>query len=228
MTKTDRILHHHDHAVLPMTLAVEPYLQQLASWPQSGRHIMAQFDDESIIVYQAYRPSIARHAVEHQRFGGEFSFNRMSWIKPNFLWMMYRAGWATKAGQEHILAVRLKRSFFDGVLESSVESSFGGGRFTRHEEWRAAVARSDVRLQWDPDHDPGGRSIPRRAVQLGLRGEMLRRYGEAELLGIEDITDFVTEQRVQLQKGIANLLTPVERIYKPSTQTAAAAIGIEP
>lgn len=96
-----------------MKLRVANYLEQSAAWPGRGKHIMAQFDDESIVVYQAYRPSIARFAVENQRFGGEFSFSRMSWIKPNFLWMMYRSGWAEKVGQEHILAVRLKREGFD-------------------------------------------------------------------------------------------------------------------
>jgi len=25
--------------------------------------------------------------------------NRMTWIKPNFLWMMYRSGWASKKNQ---------------------------------------------------------------------------------------------------------------------------------
>ncbi|MCF7785375.1 MAG: DUF4291 family protein [Prosthecobacter sp.] len=59
---------------MKITLQIRPYAEQAPDWPQSGRHIMAQFDAESIIVYQAYRPSIARYAVEHQRFGGEFSF----------------------------------------------------------------------------------------------------------------------------------------------------------
>ncbi|MFM7854759.1 MAG: DUF4291 family protein [Flammeovirgaceae bacterium] len=27
------------------------------------------------------------------------SLNRMTWMKPNFLWMMYRSGWATKHNQ---------------------------------------------------------------------------------------------------------------------------------
>jgi hypothetical protein len=39
----------------------------------------------------------------------------MSWIKPNFLWVMYRSGWGTKAGQELTLALRLRRSFFNGL-----------------------------------------------------------------------------------------------------------------
>lgn len=201
---------------LTFGLATRPYLDQLPEWPQSGRHIMAQFDEESIIVYQAYRPSIARHAVEHQCFGGEFSFSRMSWIKPNFLWMMFRSGWATKEGQEHILAMRLKRPFFDEVLQAAVPSTFTAGAFASHGEWQDAVAKSEVRLQWDPDHDPSGRSVERRAVQLGLRGEMLRRYGQEELISIEEVTPFVVEQRLHLAGDFSGLHTPAEQIYPPS------------
>jgi len=204
------------------------YLDQVKEWPQSGRHILAQFDADSIYVYQAYRPSIARFAVEHQRFGGEFSFNRMSWIKPNFLWMMYRAGWATKEGQEHILAVRLRRPFFDELLRLVVPSSFDTRRFATREQWQAAVAASEVRLQWDPDHDPSGNPVERRAVQLGLRGATLRRYGQDELISVEDITPFVTEQRQQATDGFLALHTPVERVYHPADHEAAFTAGIVP
>jgi hypothetical protein len=145
------------------TVKISPYLSQASIWPQTGRHIMAQYDADSIIVYQAYRPSIAQYAVEHQCFGGDFSYSRMSWIKPNFLWMMFRSGWAAKESQERVLAVRLKRSFFDELLEASVASSFSASRFTSHEEWQDAVAQSDVRLQWDPDHDLNGNCLERRA-----------------------------------------------------------------
>lgn len=208
-------------------MRLQRYLDQVRDWPQSGRHIMAQFDAESIYVYQAYRPSIARFAVEHQRFGGDFSFSRMSWIKPNFLWMMYRSGWATKDGQEHILAVRLRRRFFDELLQLVVPSNFDSRCFATLEEWKAAVAVSDVRLQWDPDHDPAGRPIERRAVQLGLRGSALRRFGEQELISIEDITRFVAEQRQHVTGAFAELHTPQERIYYPSDHAAANMVGIE-
>jgi hypothetical protein len=85
-------------------LQTEPYDDQLARWPTSGRHILAQFDDTSIVVYQANHSGIGRFTAEHQYFGGDFSFERMSWIKPNFLWMMHRSGWGTKPDQETILA----------------------------------------------------------------------------------------------------------------------------
>jgi hypothetical protein len=189
------------------------YLDLSPAWPKAGRHVMAQFDAETIYVYQAYRPAIATFAVERQRFGGEFSFTRMSWIKPNFLWMMYRCGWATKEGQERVLAVRLKRTFFDELLNVAVQSSFDSQRFATPQHWQAAVAESDVRLQWDPDHDPLGRPLARRAVQLGLRGSALRRYGEQELISVEDITAFVIEQRTRLHDGFADLQVPEERAY---------------
>lgn len=205
----------------------QSYIEQSSQWPQVGKHILAQFDADSIIVYQAYRPSIADFAVEHQRFGGEFSFQRMSWVKPNFLWMMYRSGWATKEGQERILAVHLPRLLFDNLLQMAVPSSFDPSKFVEQSEWRAAVASSDVRLQWDPDHDPAGRPLTRRAIQLGLRGQTLRRYGELELLSIEDITSLVANQRQHSQGELAELRTPKEDVYVPSNIAIAKEIGLD-
>ena len=120
-----------------MSLALTPYQAQRARWPTQGRHILAQYDDDSVVVYQAYRPSIGRHAVDHQQFGGEWSFDRMSWIKPNFLWMMYRSNWATHPNQEHILAIRLAR---DGFEMSPGRAFIGSGSSTSFKS-----PRSDAR-----------------------------------------------------------------------------------
>lgn len=174
---------------------------------------MAQYDATSIYVYQAYRPAIATYAVRHQQFGGEFSFSRMSWIKPNFLWMMFRSGWATKEGQERILAVRLYRSFFDELLHAAVASSFAASGCATQQEWRDRVEQSEVRLQWDPDHDPTGDVVERRAIQLGLRGEMLKRYAQLEVVSIEDITEFVAEQREYASGDFSSLVIPDEQPY---------------
>ena len=65
-----------------MYLETKPYLEQVRCWPTQGRHILAQFDDDSVVVYQAYRPAIGHFAAEHGYFGGDFSLDRMSWIKP--------------------------------------------------------------------------------------------------------------------------------------------------
>jgi hypothetical protein len=208
-------------------LKTEPYFDQSHEWPEKGRHILAQFDRDSIYVYQAYNDSIADFAVEHQRFGGVFSYSRMSWIKPNFLWMMYRSGWATKEGQTRILAVRLRRSFFDEILASAVVSGFDPSRFDSRAAWQNLVATSEVRIQWDPDHDPQGRPLLRRALQLGLRGVTLRRYGEEAPVSIDDVTAFVSEQRVKLSAAGAGLLTPREQVYLPGNPAVSASIGLD-
>jgi hypothetical protein len=113
----------------PVVLVTEPYSEQAKVWPKEGCYILAQSDSDSIFVYQAYRPSIGRYAAEHGAFGGDFSYSRMSWIKPNLLWMMYRSGWGTKEGQEITLALRLRRAFFDSLLAQAVPSSWDRDQF---------------------------------------------------------------------------------------------------
>ncbi len=207
------------------SLRLESFQAQSALWPASGRHVLAQYDDDTVVVYQAYRPSIGNFAAAHSHFGGGgFSLGRMSWIKPNFLWMMYRCGWASKEGQEVVLAVWLARDAFDHILSLAVPSSFWDHRYADRAAWQADVARSDVRLQWDPDHDPHGHPVTRRAVQLGLRGAILARYAKEWIRRIEDITPFVREQHAHLLKdGVAALELPSERVYPclPSSRVDA-------
>lgn len=189
----------------------------MKGWPQTGQHILAQFDDDTIIVYQAYCPSIGQFAVQNGFFGGDFKFSRMSWIKPNFLWMMYRSQWGQAEGQEIVLAVRLKRRFIDSLLAQAVPSSFDADLFGSHDEWAAAVASSDVRLQWDPDHLPTGEKCERRAIQLGLRRAALEAYGKREIVQINDVSAFVAEQRANVHEWKSGkLMTPCERVYIPA------------
>ena len=197
-----------------MNLQTELYLNQQTHWPASGRVILAQYDENTVVVYQAYRPETGHFAARNGYFGGSFSYDRMSWIKPNFLWMMYRNGWGTKPGQEVTLAIRLKRAAFDFILSQAVASSYRDGAYASQEEWQAALESSQVRLQWDPDHDPAGIRLDRRAIQLGLRGEVLRHFGREWLVEIEDISEFVRAQRqTNLSRPYSNLLTPRERVY---------------
>lgn len=198
-----------------MNLAVTPlpterHIAQRARWPQSGEHILAHHDAGSVIVYQAYRPAIGEYAIRHGRLDGpDFSLSRMSWIKPNFLWMMYRSGWGTKEGQEVTLGLRLRRAFFERVVREAVPSTFNAG-YTSREAWQEAVGHSDVRLQWDPDHSPSGHKLERRAIQLGLRGRTLAAFAHEELLEVIDMRAFVDAQRPLAQNDNPDLQLPVE------------------
>ncbi|AFY89810.1 MAG: hypothetical protein CLLPBCKN_005333 [Chroococcidiopsis cubana SAG 39.79] len=61
-----------------MSLVTKLYRLQIDRLPKSGNHIVAQYDDRSIMVYQAYRSAIGRFAAEDGYFGGEFKFEQLS------------------------------------------------------------------------------------------------------------------------------------------------------
>jgi hypothetical protein len=208
-------------------LKIEQY--NSLNYPPAGKHIMAQTQGDTIVVYQAYKKTIADYAIQHQKLGGpDFSFNRMSWIKPNFLWMMYRSGWGTKEGQERILAIWIKQRFFDAILEESVISSFDKSIYMEKDSWKSDLDSKEVRLQWDPDHDPYGAPMERRGLQLGLKGSILKKYATESIIAIQDLTAFSTEQYAHIQnKTLNDLMVPLERIYKPASSSIVKKIGID-
>jgi hypothetical protein len=198
-------------------MPMETWRRQKERLPRDGAVLLATFDDQTVLVYQAFRRSIAEEAVAEQRFGAEFSLTRMSWIKPGFLWMMYRSGWASKEDQQRILAVRIRRDAFDRWLAAAVPSSFDGTSFPSPAAWKAAVQRSSVRVQWDPDHDPVGKPLGRRAIQIGLRGTALVEYSSPAIVAIEDITVFVHHQhRHVVDDTLDDLVIPRQELYPKS------------
>lgn len=153
--------------------------------------IRARFDRSTIVVYQAYGHDIADAAVAAQRFVAPFSFERMTWVKPSFLWMMERCGWATKPRQERVLAVHLVRARFDALLERAVPTHFIPGVDPSPEAWRARAETADVRVQWDPERDVRGGKLNHRSLQLGIGRGLARAYATEWIARIEDVTALV-------------------------------------
>lgn len=178
------------------------------------KEIRAVYTDQTIRVYQAYNETIAREAVELGTFGEHFKLGRMTWIKPSFLWMMYRSGWATKEGQEHILAIDIKRQAFDEIVRIAVISSYKEELPISFEEWQYQVKHSKVRVQWDPEKDINGNNLPYRSIQLGLRNEAVLNYVRDWIVHIEDITDYVKLLDEKRRAGVdITALLPQERVY---------------
>lgn len=213
-----------------MTIQTELYTTSRLQLPATGRHILAHQRTDELVVYQAYKPTIAQYAVENQCLGGnEFSYARMSWIKPNFLWMMYRCGWGTKENQERILALWLSRAAFEEILAQAAFSTFAASGCATHEEWKQELATKRVRLQWDPDHGPHGNKLDRRAIQLGLKGEVLEKFGRQQVTRIDDITPFVQQQKTRIAtRQLESLRVPIERIYTVADPALATRIQVEP
>ena len=153
------------------------------------RQIRARRTDRGLIVYQAYGDAIADAALAAQTFVAPFSFGRMTWIKPSFLWMAGRSGWASKPGQERVLAIEITDAGFWWALEHACLSHLDTGVHASEEAWREALATCPVRVQWDPERTVRMEHEAFRSIQIGLRGDAVRRYVDDWIVSITDVTD---------------------------------------
>ncbi len=185
-----------------MNLQTIPYHSYEKGLPQEGNFILGQKREDNIFVYQAFNDRIADYAIKHQKFAGQdYSFNRMTWIKPNFLWMMYRSGWTEKdSSQNRILAIEMSFEGFEELLNEGVLTSYDKS-FGDEQIWREKLNNSNVRIQWDPDHDFKGEKLKRRAVQIGIKNDALQKFNNEYIKSIQDITGFVKEQKMNIDNN---------------------------
>ena len=178
--------------------------------------IRAEYDASSIVVYQAYRAEIALPAAAHNRFVPPFSLQRMTWIKPSFLWMMERSNWAHKPGQEHVLAVRITRAGWEDALAHAVLSTYRPGVYADYDDWKARMAQALVVVQWDPERTIRGKSLPRKSIQVGLSRHIIERYVNEWTVSISDVTPLVRKLDALIRAGHADKAQeqlPRERVY---------------
>ncbi|NLU71301.1 DUF4291 domain-containing protein [Streptomyces sp. HNM0575] len=193
------------------------------------RVLRARYDDSSITVYQAYPKEIAGPALASGTFVPPFKRERMTWIKPSFLWMMYRSGWAEKAGQERVLSIEITREGLEWALAHATLSHFSPETHTDEDSWRAQVREAPVRVQWDPDRSLELAPLATRAIQIGLSGEAVERYVDSWIVSITDITEHVRDVHSTVQAGLlteAGAKLPVESAY-PLPESIRRRIGAD-
>ncbi|MCM1540203.1 MAG: DUF4291 domain-containing protein [Blautia sp.] len=178
------------------------------------KEIRAVYTQTTIRVYQAYPADIAAEAVRLGTFGPKFKLDRMTWIKPSFLWMMYRSGWGTKENQEHTLAIDIPREKFDYLVKNAVLSAYDETVYESPEKWKELIRSSDIRCQWDPERDIYGNPLDYRSIQIGLRGKVVKEYVGEWIVELKDITEYVDSLREKKNAGqdISQLL-PHEEVY---------------
>ncbi|MFD6948527.1 hypothetical protein A6A08_18585 [Nocardiopsis sp. TSRI0078] len=181
------------------------------------RHqIRARYTDTAVTVYQAYSPSIGLPAARDGRFPSAWKRDRMTWIKPSFLWMAHRCGWGAKKDQETVLAVEVTRAGFEWALRNACLSHFTAGVHADRREWRRRLRESPARVQWDPERDPHLRPLEHRSLQLGLAGEAAHRYADEWIVSVTDATPLTHRIHTLVQAGeleAAARLLPDERPY---------------
>ncbi|TWT39509.1 DUF4291 domain-containing protein [Blastopirellula retiformator] len=195
----------------------------------SYRQIRADYDRDTIVVYQAYNDAIANAALAAGRFTAPFSFQRMTWIKPSYLWLMERSGWGTKSNQTRILAVRIARSGWDAALRQAVLTSYHSGIHRSQDEWRQLCQQAIVHVQWDPERSLRGKKLEHRSIQVGVGRHLITEFAETWTREIVDLTPLTAKLRQFRQQGDydkAKRLLPRESIY-PVDQATADQLGIE-
>lgn len=178
--------------------------------------IRADYNASSIIVYQAYPPEIALPALRTQTFQAPFSFNRMTWIKPSFLWLMERSNWGQKAGQEHILALRITRAGWEKALQAGVLTSPEKRVYPDGHSWHNQFAQATVHIQWDPERSLRGQKLPHGSVQVGISRFLITEFVQEWLVEILDYTPLVRKIHALCKAGKAEQakkLLPAEKLY---------------
>jgi hypothetical protein len=182
----------------------------------SLRQIRADFDANTIVVYQAYRPAIADAALAAGRFVPPFSLLRMTWIKPSLLWLMHRSNWARKSGQQRILAVRLTRAGWEQALTQAVLTAPVPAIHGSAAAWSKAFDTAPVHVQWDPERSLRGAALNHYSIQVGVGRTLMRSYAEQWVVGLTDLTPTVHKVDALVRAGQhakAQRLLPPERPY---------------
>lgn len=185
--------------------------------------IRADYNRDVIVIYQAYNEHIAKSAVMNQKFSTPFSFSRMTWIKPSFLWMMERSNYGQKSGQECTLAISIKREAWERALRKAVLTSPEKRVYTNPGTWEKEFENAEVYVQWDPERNIKGNKLAYRSIQVGISRYLIEEFNEEWIVRIEDYTPLVRKILNLTKSGEydkAKKLLPIEKKYPLSSDLA--------
>lgn len=183
------------------------------------RKIYANFDEEGVYVYQAFKPSIVKMAVDLGTFGKGFGLERITWIKPSFAWILRRSEYASKHRMESIAKIKISHENWLEILRQSIETHWNEDVYEKEFDWQVALKNSDVIHQWDPERGLDGRRLERQAIQVGIRGNVIKKYVSDYILSVEDVTPLAKEiGRLSKLKQEISVIVPEERVYPISKE----------
>ena len=192
------------------------------------QEIRADYDRETISVYQAYAKSISISAIKNNKFEKPFSFNRMTWIKPSYLWLMERCNWGTKTNQEHILGIKIKRSSWEKALLEGVLTNPDAAIYKNGALWDKKFRNAKIHIQWDPERTLKGAKMQIRSIQVGIGRDLITEYNEEWIQEIIDVTPLTKKIRLLIKEGKykeAKRIVPKEKNY-PVSDDIKQRIGI--
>lgn len=190
--------------------------------------INALFDQNAIAVYAAFDSSIANIAVARQQLLPPFSYDRMTWIKPSFLWLMYRSNWAQQPGMDRILRIWVGRKEWDNALREAILTTPEPHVYPDAKQWRQFADKARIKVQWDPERDIRNQRLQHKSIQVGITAALSEQYAKQWIRRIEDLTPLTHQIRNLVFQGkynAAEALLPAENAY-PVDAKMAKALGM--
>lgn len=185
------------------------------------QEIRAHYNNDTITVYQAYNQQIALNAIANNRFEKPFSFHRMTWVKPSYLWLMARSNWGTKSNQEYILGIEIKRSAWEQALSKGILTHPDKNVYASGQAWDQAFQQAPIHLQWDPERTLRNAKLPIRSIQVGIGRTLIEEYNTEWITKIVDYTPLTRKINALRKKGKykeAKRHLPVEKVYPLSPE----------
>ncbi|OJJ21848.1 hypothetical protein BKI52_11015 [marine bacterium AO1-C] len=180
------------------------------------QEIRADYNRDTITVYQAYGKNIALPAIKNQRFEAPFSFKRMTWIKPSYLWLMERSNWGHKSNQEYILGIKIGRAHWEQALSMGILTHPDQAIYPSGLEWEQLFEKAKVHIQWDPERNIHGGKTQVRSIQVGIGRQLIEEYNDewiTEIVDLTPLTKKIYALRKQGKYKEAKRLLPLEKIY---------------
>ena len=200
-----------------MSIPTEPYLEQHSRLPQSGYHIVGQYDDEAMVFYVP-------------RFGAFYSnvtISRPVWIKPSFMWYMTQSEWLQGDDQQQFEGVRIQHAVVHDLLSMAVHMQYVPELYRDELTWEKEHAAARVWVQWDKEFAPNGVELDRHNIQIAIHSrEWMQRLMNNEIVPLEDLSDFVAQQQPHAQPPYTNLSVPREDVYPIDDSQLAQHVGI--
>ena len=166
------------------------------------RQVRAQFRADTITVYQAYSAADRRAGGGRRPFRGSVQTSRMTWIKPVFLWMMYRCGWGRNPARRRVLGVEITRDRLRVGADARLSEPLRPSP-THPDRARGAGSSPPVPCESSgtPTRSLHLQPLRHRSLQVGLSATAVDRYVDEWIVNVADLTPSVTKIRELLRNG---------------------------
>ncbi len=115
---------------------------------------------------------------------------------------------------EAIAKIKLSHEAFTEIIDQSIGTHWDQEVFSTEDDWQRNLNRSDVIHQWDPERDIVGKRLDRQAIQIRIRGTVIRKYVSDYIIGVEDVSPLVHEIGRIRKSGASDYPElPEERAY---------------